>query len=432
MEEFDDLRGQIAEAAVKAGVTDSRTIMSGEVVDRLATAAGLPSIQEQLRMSGEAQFALHAAAVKKNAARFGVSEHSQSMRKHTEQVVEYMQTGQVPARGKRVVGMVCGDEPPQERALLWVDLLLAPRGKAVLGQQAAWMTQTLIGYDALMKGSNADALECMCCFLGLASMVAREGHATAVVHALGERAASTAPSLCQWLAHLPVGQDYMYGGNWKAPDRSNERLKMSPLLTTPAFVKVLDALVRLLLLMADPQTEALHGQGAPFIAACLRSRHLPAAMRRLVQVIGRHDDDVLVGTAARSVETLDHLCENHPAFAHGLRAHPRAAAIFQAIARVAPEDAAATLVQRELAAQVRRLRGYCVHAITDREQPFAQAMRARDVTECDRCGAWCEKQQRCAGCKAVSYCDVACQKAAWKQHKKACRASQQPKAEKSK
>ena len=62
----------------------------------------------------------------------------------------------------RVVGFITGQEPPEERAIMWVDLLLAPSGKASLLGVPAWLTNDFIGYDALKKGMNADALEGMC------------------------------------------------------------------------------------------------------------------------------------------------------------------------------------------------------------------------------------------------------------------------------
>lgn len=304
---------------------------------------------------------------------------------------------------------------------MWVDLLLAPSGTAVLGQQATWITDDLIGNDSLMKGSNADSLEGMCCFLGLVGMLPKE-HVGPVAAALSERAERTAPSLCQWLAHLPVGQDYMYGGDWKRPQKSSELLKMSPLLSSQAYVTTLDALLRLLRLMADPQTEKLYPRtGARFVAACLDSRHLPAAMRR--QVIGRHEDEAFAGVAGLAVDVLVHLCGAYPIFKKGLSEHPRAAALLQRVARLAPEDPASSLVQRDHADGVRQLRDYCRHAIEDGNQPPLKHMRGREVSECDWCGAWCERQQRCGACKAASYCDAVCQKAAWKSHKKACKAS---------
>ena len=42
------------------------------------------------------------------------------------------------------------------------------------------------------------------------------------------------------------------------------------------------------------------------------------------------------------------------------------------------------------------------------------------VASCARCGKQEEKLQRCAICKEVWYCGPACQKAAWKGHKKIC------------
>jgi len=424
-----DAMEDLAKSSLGAGITEAKQIVSGDVAERFWDIAGQPTLEEQLHMSWEEQAAIRREKSKQIAARYGESNYSRNLSKHEQQVQQSLETGKIPGRGERVVGMVCGDEPPHERARMWVDLLLEPSGRAVLGQQAAWMTQTLIGYDALMKGSNADALEGMCCFLGLAGMAFNGDvdELVQVVAALGERADRTAASLCQWLAHLPVGQDFMYGGNWKAPEKSNEQLKMSPLLTTPSFVKVLDALVRLLRLMADPQTEALHGQGSRFISACLRSRHLPAAMRRLVQVIGRHDQEGFEPIAPIAIKILVNLCELSPLFVQGLREHPRVAALLHAVARVGPEEAGATLLQREHV-HLCRLRSLCVHVIADKEQAPPKAMRGKEVTECDRCGAWCEKQQRCGGCKAVSYCDLVCQKAAWKQHKKMCRASQAAKS----
>lgn len=55
---------------------------------------------------------------------------------------------------------------------------------------------------------------------------------------------------------------------------------------------------------------------------------------------------------------------------------------------------------------------------------MGRAKGGGECGECDRCGAWLAKQKKCSGCKAVCYCDALCQKAAWKTHKKACKAAE--------
>ena len=370
--------------------------------------------------------------------RGGHDDYHANADKFLQQFEQTKRTGKMPPPSERPVGFICGNEPPAERARMWVDLALAPPGKAVLGGECAYQTQTLIGYDALMKGTNANALECMCAFLGLAGMVSGAGSGRAasgdqiacvgaVTAAMAQHATTMAPSLCQWLAHQPVGQDYMYGGDWKRPERSSDALPMSPLLTTEAALMVTSALLELLWLMSDPQTDVRYdGRGAAFVRACVASRHFPAALRRLVQLAARHDTAELTtqfgGLPVLALQSLDALCAREPAAAALLRTHARAASVLRPMAKLAADDPSATRLQREHGPAVRRLLRLTVETLVDASAPRAREMRARECQECDCCGAWCERQKRCAGCKAVSYCDAVCQKAAWKKHKKACQA----------
>jgi hypothetical protein len=60
--------------------------------------------------------------------------------------------------------------------------------------------------------------------------------------------------------------------------------------------------------------------------------------------------------------------------------------------------------------------------------PAAAGAPAGPQASCARCGvAGSEerKLQRCAGCRLVKYCSVACQRAAWRHHKPECKLAQQ-------
>ena len=228
---------KLAEASISAGVPHK---VDGQTVNYLHDAMGSPTPAEIVAKGPKAmhqamrdQVARYDDDRQERSERNTRDEYHENLRKNMQQLDCMNQLGVAPAPGDRVTGVIIGDEPPELRAQLWVDLLLAPSRKAVLGGQCAWLTQHFIGYDALKTGMNADALEGMCAFLGLSAMLFEQDgeHAMAVEAALVGRAEQTAPSLCQWLAHQPVEQSYMYGGNWKRPKQSSDRLLMSPLLT---------------------------------------------------------------------------------------------------------------------------------------------------------------------------------------------------------
>ncbi|KAI9713338.1 MAG: hypothetical protein M1812_006697 [Candelaria pacifica] len=52
---------------------------------------------------------------------------------------------------------------------------------------------------------------------------------------------------------------------------------------------------------------------------------------------------------------------------------------------------------------------------------LASAMAAYAAEKCDFCGARSKDTKLCGRCKGARYCDAACQKSAWKEHKKLCK-----------
>tara|TARA_B110001452_G_scaffold248931_1_gene236066 strand:- start:9 stop:1325 length:1317 start_codon:yes stop_codon:yes gene_type:complete len=425
---------ELAIEARRAGV-DAKQLIDGEQATEFARLGGRQLPQDVAKLGLAQQQEVVRAQLSTVPAEWRGEYHDNASRL-VKEVEHAKRTGRAPPPSERPIGVICGDEAPPERARMWIALALAPSGKAVLGGQCSWLTQNFIGYDALMKGSNADALECMCALLGLGHMLAppRAGdgdHADetacvgAVASALGKHASPMAASLCQWLAHQPVGQDYMYGGDWKRPHRSSDKLLMSPLLTSEPALKMMNSLLLLLWLMCDPQTEELYGCGRAFTRACVASCHFPAALRRLVQLTARHDDPELrrYNLPSLALQSLDALCTREPAAAALLHTHARASDVLRPIAKVGADEPTASQLQQEHGPAVRRLLRLTLEALTDANAGPPRPMRSLECQECDRCGAWCERQKRCAGCKAVSYCDGSCQKAAWKKHKKSCRAA---------
>lgn len=53
-------------------------------------------------------------------------------------------------------------------------------------------------------------------------------------------------------------------------------------------------------------------------------------------------------------------------------------------------------------------------------QHVAAEVAKKKPKKCLFCGAAMNKPQRCSRCKKAHYCDVDCQKKAWKMHKKVC------------
>ena len=59
--------------------------------------------------------------------------------------------------------------------------------------------------------------------------------------------------------------------------------------------------------------------------------------------------------------------------------------------------------------------------IAERMKLLADALDTVPVRACDACGAAdAPELKRCARCRKVHYCSVACQRAAWPQHKRDC------------
>jgi hypothetical protein len=218
LEALEDVQAEHGETFAAVGLAmlksgkGSGAYISGQISEKVAVENGALPYGVQLKMGAQERTAYSKQRLEENEKRypgFRQSVYAQQAKKAHEQLDKAKRSGAAPGREKRVVGFICGDEPPATRARMWVDLLLAPSGEACLMGQCAWMTSELIGYDSLQKGCNADALEGMCAFLGLAEMTAgsEPDEIGAVVSALSERAERTAPSLLQWIAHQPVGQE---------------------------------------------------------------------------------------------------------------------------------------------------------------------------------------------------------------------------------
>ena len=472
-------------AVLKSG-REVGAFVSGQISEKAAVEHGALPYAEQLKMSAQERNAYSYQRLLENEKRysgFGRSVYVQQRHKAQEQLEEAKRSGAAPGREKRVVGFICGNEPPAMRARMWVDLLLCPSGEACLMGQCAWMTSELIGYDSLQKGCNADALEGMCAFLGLAYMAAsgESDEIGAVVIALSERAEGTAPALLQWIAHQPVGQDYLYGGNgprltqsthstlravlrvtlrrcvvcaagrWKRPSKSSPALAMSPLLYTAAAARVMNSLLRLLRLMADVHTHTLYPQARPFVAACLKAVHLPATIRRLLQLIARRGSlpegsGLLRELPGLAITTLHSMCR-HPSVAAALRQHPRASDVLAAQCGPAPgaeaasgegsaagdEKAKSGQEQEEPPEQEEQeraeLRALLKHCVGELAAPSSRPPLPASKSECEYCAATCQRLKSCS-CDRVKYCDAVCQKADWKQHKKVCPARKEKKEKK--
>lgn len=438
--------------------------MSGQVSEQISVENGGLSIAEQMKLysklDASAQITYHQQQLQAMAKRFGgfgSSVYGTSAQRAYKHLEDAKRTGRGPGPGKAVTGCILGHEPYAARARMWVDLLLCPSGEAVLMGRCAWMTSTFIGYDALRKGVNADALEGMCAFLGLADMVVggEPDAIGAVVSALSERADRTAPALLQWIAHQPVEQDFMYGGHWKKLSKSPATLPMSPLLHTQPAARVMNALVRVLRLMADFQTHILYSEAQPFVTACAKAAHLPATIRRLVQMIARHGslpEDAcpeLSVLPAMAITTLHSMCA-HPTVAATLREHPRAAQVLSrqceaAVACCEQDSADASSsppyfrASNSEAPRQHSEDGMTashkekLHCLLEVSRGGGSAACQLPVDcmkdECSHCAVRCHKMRQCS-CLKVAYCDASCQRADWKVHKKTCAAHHEKKAKK--
>ena len=169
-QEVEDIMGPTAAKAALESLEGKRVAVDGELANAIAVETQGKSIAEQYKMPVAERNAFHKKQLGRLEHKGVKSEYGDLAQKAYAQLEEAKRTGVAPRRGERVVGFITGNEPAEERALMWVDLLLSPSGKAVLMGQPSWMNEQM-GMAALLKGSNADSLECMCCWMGLGSMI---------------------------------------------------------------------------------------------------------------------------------------------------------------------------------------------------------------------------------------------------------------------
>jgi hypothetical protein len=239
--------------------------------------------------------------------------------------------------------------------------------------------------------------------------------------------------------NVPLAAD-LYGGHWKKPSKSSAALAMSPLLYSKAAAIMMNGLVRLLRLMADPETHVLHQQALPFVGACLKAAHFSSTVRRLVQIIARRDslpagsDALMLQLPSLAITTLHSMCR-HPSVVATLRQHPRVSGVLAhqcgpPRAEAASEDhfAAAGEEQpeqeeepEEAEEELFQLRALLTHCVGELPPPSTRPPLAVNKNECDFCAATCHRMRHCS-CDRVRYCDWICQKADWRQHKKICSA----------
>ena len=425
-QEADDRPGiqELEKLLMRTLLDGKRPEIDGETSEKIAVEMGALPYDVQLRMPAAERNAYTKARLQKLEQSGMTGDFHASQKKAMQQLEDAQRSGRAPSRGERVVGFITGQEPPEERALMWVDLLLSPSGKASLLGMPAWLTNDFIGYDALKKGMNADALEGMCAFLGLAFMVAggvAEEHG-AVVKALSQRGAGTADALLQWIAHQPVGQTFLYRGNWKRPRQSPASLPLSPMVYTEAAGKMMNALVRLLNFMVDLQTYVLHGdKNASDFAfeGLLHSAHLPNAVARLVQIIAKRDTLAasehsslaeLPSLATRALHAFSRWAEKDGKKAPvkaALRAHPRAGEVL------------ATLWSPEVQSTEMQELGCLLEICRSDSSASPHPLPPLPGNGCGYCGASTEHFIDYK-CKAVTYCDVICRKLHLRTHRQTC------------
>lgn len=196
-------------------------------------------------------------------------------------------------------GFIRGDEPPAERARMYVDLLLAPELSAVLMGEAAQFGTHLLGQENLMWCAS-DELEGISACGGLASLSQR-GHTRDVALALLRRVESLT-ALClflafpPWLAHEDAKHEAGQGrddfslpcGSFKDTEDTEDTREwadrpLSPPQSTDTYKRVTFSALAILV------GSATHPDvGAAFGAALRSSRHAPALRRRLLELAARH------------------------------------------------------------------------------------------------------------------------------------------------
>ena len=175
------------------------------------------------------------------------------------------------------------------KAHAYVDLLLAPRGQALIaGEPVAFINE--VGHENLMACST-DEMEIVAAMGGLEMLVDEDPKI--VMAALAVRAAEVMHTLCAWLAFTPFIGARTPPTGFKAADRCNfkapegeQGLTMTAEQSGRPYFAVITSALAVLRTVCDPPSAVENAEEC--INELCKSKHGALAVLRCVELVGRY------------------------------------------------------------------------------------------------------------------------------------------------